>query len=428
MMSLTDEMTAIQAHSQSIWNIAEGLKVGDVPPVDDPPTDEPPDDGSGEDGVPDPIGGVVPDDAIMVRAGVKNLASAMAAAQPGDTYVMEAHPDPARAHVTILPANHPPIQGTADKPITIMAEPGATVAGMIYLGKNDRHVVIRDIEHIGNKGASTGYFVQMHGAQDIEIYNVRCSRFIHTSINRDTVVFWMGGDFLDIGADCIHSYNSDGVVIENCTAEWTGERFTIAGRPNLRIGENFIDIKGGDNWVIQNCTVIGPSRNSVDPYSWSDPGAAPLGSTSQGGEGVVIHKWGARNINIRDCHFSGMHTPVKVLRNSSLNEIAKSDPVVGSDQITVVGCTFDAGDQRHDHPIVNAAVMAGSGRVYQTVPAGEFPRVTVTGCEFIGNWPAGDVLCKGSSTDRHPVVTVNHGGIGRVPRTVTQGAGVINLG
>ena len=402
------------------------------PPEDEPqgPPDEP-------DGPPEPAPDPqpeppdlpqLPDEFIAVPSGYKNLAKALGKAKPGDTFLLEPHTG-GNPHRVIF--NHEGIggtfarpsglrvQGTAQEPITITSAPGTKWTGILGFGQQDRHIRLEGLNHAGNSGARTMYAVQLRGTQHVDIAFCRFDEYLHWKLYSDTVAIWMGGgaqhvhiyncDFSNIGADCIHTYNSRDVVVENCIAAWDGELRTIEGH-RVPIGENFIDIKGADNWTVRNNLVTGPTRYAAYRYSQNqtEPGKkAELGSTSQGGEGVVVHKWGGRNLEFIDNDFRGMHYGYRILGNSTLNAVAKNDPEDHSDNITIRGGYVDAAGQPPGAQATAAAIFVGTGVVFPGINTPVYPRVTVDAVDIRGQWAGGDIVAKGTG-NRHPQVTLRN--------------------
>jgi hypothetical protein len=391
----------IEVAQAALDQATAALETTDPPPIDPPPIDP---------------------NAIRVPSGLDNLRVAIEThAEPGAQFVLEGR-DRDGIHLCFLPSvtqklggriRNRSITGTAEQPISITCEPGTRVSGAMIFDQGDHHLTLHDMDWTG-EGTRTMYHIQMFGSRSIRIEDCHFGEFTHWKQWSDTVAIWMTAGasdiavrrcvFEDIGADCLHTYGSTDVLVEDCTATWTGEKKLIEGEL-VPIGENFIDLKNADRWTVRNCSVIGPARMEGYAYSEGDPGL-PLGSTSGAGEGIVIHKWGARDCLFENVNISGVTYGYKILGNSSLNEIAASDPDIWTDRITIRGGSISAGNQPNGSLPPFAAIDVRTGPVFAGFRPAAYPTIEVIGTEILGPWTWG-VRAQGSGS-HYPVVSLTN--------------------
>jgi len=298
--------------------------------------------------------------------------------------------------------------------VRIFAAPGVKIRGMFGLRSTDHDVEFHGLDfegvaHVGNSTPRVLYNILAYGASRVKVWNCTFTNHLPWQPGQDTINVWLSSGCtdwhiadchsLDTGADMLHSYGSDGVLVQDCTARWTEAKlWTIGGQVGY-IGENFCDLKRADNWVFVRCTVDGPNR-SKGAYVPSEvkPGEPVLFKTSGASEGIIAHKAGARNVKVLGCEFRGVRTGVKI-SNSRLGGNLMDTP---TDNWLVERCVFDPAGHASWSQGADTAIEISSGSTVSGLTPGA-PHVRLDGNTFLPGWRENITVAGGSG--RFPTVT-----------------------
>ena len=241
---------------------------------------------------------------------------------------------------------------------------------------HDFHTTIRGGEFSGfGLVVTNGQHISIRGNHfhDIRSGQHGVDRHAVTLIGKTSDIDFSNNTCEDVSADCLQSQGNheiSDVLVHNNVMRIKRPR--PASDPFCNTGENGLDIKVGADWVITNNTFEGFQRFAT---------CENFESTSDAGEGIVIHKKGARRFVIRGNTFRNNTEHVKIVGKTCSSSGTDCSGSLYSQDIEISGNTFDSSDVNH----ATWAIFVAPGIAANSAEIGAARFKIPSGIEIRGN-------------------------------------------